>query len=592
MFDSNSIQPQVETMLNCGHWSYDLTTGKVWWSDQVYRIYGYEPGHVEPSYDMAVRAFVDGDREAFEADMARAIEDGTPYKFVRKIKRLDGQVRYIRAYGKPVSNEVGTIVGVVGAIQDVTQEQQRLRKYTEYEQIISDVGEAGNIGYWTLDFVSEQLEWSDQVYRIHGYEPGEVTLTLEKAIEFYHPADQERVAKLVQKSRATGEPFEFHAKIIQKSGLVVEVHSKGHPVGEGTETVGLFGIIQDITEQIGLANQLSMSSYLVENTPEGVVVTNKDGLALWVNKSFQTLTGYGLDDVIGKKPGSLLQGPDTDPDTVKRLGAAIAAGEPVTEEILNYNRFGEPYWIRMSIFPQRDEAGEIIHFMAIEVDITEQVNARLEVSRSNKKLERLNFQLNRQKDAAETFAEGLEETKAALEKQLKRSLELQEQLRQLAHFDELTEIANRRSFLDKAQAERNRAARYGIPLTIALLDIDHFKKVNDTYGHDVGDMVLRQFARRVENQLRVDCDLMGRLGGEEFAVLLPETNLSQAQAVMERVRKAVGDTPLTDKITVTCSIGIAELTDEATIDEVIKNADLSLYEAKRSGRNRVLVQAR
>jgi diguanylate cyclase (GGDEF)-like protein len=165
-----------------------------------------------------------------------------------------------------------------------------------------------------------------------------------------------------------------------------------------------------------------------------------------------------------------------------------------------------------------------------------------------------------------------------------------EALERLATIDGMTGINNRRNFLSLAETEWARFRRYGRPLALLMFDIDHFKSVNDTYGHDVGDEVIKAIADVLQKHKRTS-DIVGRLGGEEFALVLPEATLDSAVAAGERLRKLVADTVIASggtRIPVTISVG-ASLCGAAMagIDELIKTADLALYEAKRSGRNRV-----
>ena len=170
------------------------------------------------------------------------------------------------------------------------------------------------------------------------------------------------------------------------------------------------------------------------------------------------------------------------------------------------------------------------------------------------------------------------------------SLKLMEQeLRKLATTDHLTNIANRRAWFERAEQEFLRFQRYGHPCSILCLDLDHFKQVNDQYGHQVGDEILIDFTNRSQQCIR-DLDYMGRLGGEEFAVLLPETDVDQAEKVsakiQETIRKAY-ETKQGISLLYTVSIGITQFCkDDATFDQALSRADRALYAAKNAGRNR------
>jgi diguanylate cyclase (GGDEF)-like protein len=157
--------------------------------------------------------------------------------------------------------------------------------------------------------------------------------------------------------------------------------------------------------------------------------------------------------------------------------------------------------------------------------------------------------------------------------------------------DELTGLYNRRHFIELAEAEVARARRTGTPLSLAMLDIDHFKAVNDVFGHPVGDLALRELARAMRETLRTS-DVPARIGGEEFVVLLTDTALEGAVAVTERLRERVGRAEVKaggDRVArFTVSGGVAELALGERLDGLLARADEALYRAKEEGRNRTI----
>lgn len=166
-----------------------------------------------------------------------------------------------------------------------------------------------------------------------------------------------------------------------------------------------------------------------------------------------------------------------------------------------------------------------------------------------------------------------------------------DRLEKLADIDELTGVLRRRTFLSRAAAEMQGARREGSPLALVLLDIDHFKSVNDTYGHAAGDTVLEQFARTLALGIRAT-DLVGRVGGEEFAILCRNTTLAQAAALMERLRQSVAEQPtLIDgrDIFSTFSAGVAAMRPEDTLANLMARADAVQYAAKAAGRDRIFL---
>ena len=169
---------------------------------------------------------------------------------------------------------------------------------------------------------------------------------------------------------------------------------------------------------------------------------------------------------------------------------------------------------------------------------------------------------------------------------------LMSRLEYQARTDYLTGLANRRRFLELAEVELVRARRYGNPLSLLMIDIDHFKGINDAHGHQVGDVVLRRLSDECRRLLR-EVDVVGRMGGEEFAILLPETGMEEGFRVAERIRKTISESgvrlsPEEGLLHFSVSVGVTALCSEiADIDALIKDADDALYAAKRQGRNRV-----
>lgn len=162
-------------------------------------------------------------------------------------------------------------------------------------------------------------------------------------------------------------------------------------------------------------------------------------------------------------------------------------------------------------------------------------------------------------------------------------------LREASTHDPLTGLGNRRLLLDSLKDEVERYRRYSRPFCIAMLDIDYFKQVNDQHGHELGDTVLVEISRVLEAEIR-DLDLCGRWGGEEFLIILPETELDKALVVLDRVRNAVSDLNVRvgeEALSVTVSVGVAEYHAGETYSDTINKADALLLKAKRSGRNRL-----
>jgi diguanylate cyclase (GGDEF)-like protein len=165
-------------------------------------------------------------------------------------------------------------------------------------------------------------------------------------------------------------------------------------------------------------------------------------------------------------------------------------------------------------------------------------------------------------------------------------------VQQQANTDDLTGLVNRRRFIETLNSEITRASAFGTPLSVIVTDLDDFKLVNDLFGHHVGDEVLRRFAKLIEGHLR-DVDVPGRLGGEEFAILAPETDAAGATAVAERVRRSLSEMtlPLRETRTITATFGVAQLEEGESGDALLRRADVALYHGKTRGKDTVAVES-
>ena len=176
-----------------------------------------------------------------------------------------------------------------------------------------------------------------------------------------------------------------------------------------------------------------------------------------------------------------------------------------------------------------------------------------------------------------------------------RIIKLEHRILKLASTDALTGVLNRRAFIERAKVEINRAQRASKPLSLILTDIDYFKKVNDNYGHNTGDLVLQRFSEKLSESIR-PYDFAGRYGGEEFVICLPDANDLQARVIAERMRKKVEemkiippDDPQSSGITASFGVASYRLESEDSLDSLTKRADKAMYRAKGEGRNRVCV---
>jgi diguanylate cyclase (GGDEF)-like protein/PAS domain S-box-containing protein len=285
--------------------------------------------------------------------------------------------------------------------------------------------------------------------------------------------------------------------------------------------------------------ELRKLSIAVEQSPSVIVITDTKADIEYINPAFTRSTGYTFEEVKGKNP-RILQSGQTPLKTYKQMWESLVAGKTWRGEFINRRKNGEHYWEYAVIAPIQNAEGMATHYVAIKEDIT---------------------------------------ARKAVEKELEL----------LATTDPLTGLLNRRSFFTEAEKIFARSQHPPYELAVVMLDIDHFKNVNDIYGHQAGDAVLREVAARLLDNLR-PADLIARYGGEEFVVMLPRLPITALAPLANRLNAVVRDTPVlynNQNISVTISIGAAILAPEShSLDELLTQADQAMYQAKQQGRNR------
>lgn len=329
---------------------------------------------------------------------------------------------------------------------------------------------------------------------------------------------------------------------------------------------------EDITArkkaELELARTEKTLRKILDALPVGVWLMDSSGQIVQGNAAGQTIWGgarYVPPEQFGEYRGWWL-------DSGKPIAAdewaaarAIQRGETSIDEEIAIECFdGSRKIILNSAIPLHEDDGRVSGAIIVNQDISARHQAEEELRRAKQELElanrNLELALSREQDAART--------------------------------DELTGLCNRRHFFDLAKQLFEAARRYHRPLSVVMLDLDHFKRINDRFGHQTGDEVLRMLTRTVAPHLRA-ADVFARYGGEEFVLLLPDTDPQRALGFVERIRLAVASQKLETglgAVTITLSAGIAAMSeDDERIDPVIRRADQALYTAKAAGRNRALV---
>lgn len=356
-----------------------------------------------------------------------------------------------------------------------------------------------------------------------------------------HPDEREvgrqRMAALLQ-SQITAVDLERHYWRADQSGFWG--HLKGKRFFDvGGKQLGLVGVIADITERKQAEEEMELASVVYQSSGEAMMVTDADGTIVAVNPAFTQVTGYLPNEVIGRTPQVLRSGRH-DKAFYQSMWKALATTGTWRGEIWDRRKNGEIYPKLLTITTTFNEAGLPLRRVALFYDITDKKKSEEVIWRQ-------------------------------------------------ANFDSLTGLPNRQMFMDRLEQEIKKSHRAALPLALMFLDLDRFKEINDTLGHDMGDMLLKETARRLSSCVR-ESDTVARLGGDEFTIILGELDEIGsveriAQDILRRLAKpfSLGD----ELVYMTTSIGITLYPDDSDrVDALIKHADQAMYAAKALGRNR------
>jgi len=377
---------------------------------------------------------------------------------------------------------------------------------------------------------------SSSASRLIGYTPAE--LVGRDAGDFSADAgDRERMLAALESNGGVLRNYE--SQLVRKDGSRIWVWTNLHYIhDQAGNVVGLEGTSRDVSDIKAAEEDMRKLSGALRQSADAVMITNREGVIEYVNPAFEETTNYPAEDVVGRNPRILNSG-EHDKSYYDALWRTILAGEVFRDVMVNRRRDGSLYYEDKTITPLMDDAGSITHFVSNGKDISEQIQAR-------------------------------------------------ERLQYIAHHDTLTGMPNRTLFLDRAQQVLVRARRHQRLAAGVFLDLDQFKNINDSLGHEVGDKLLVGVAGRLSSHLRSG-DTVARFGGDEFVVLLDDvSSYSDITSVVEKLRRALHTPIAVDGISlhVTVTAGISVFPHDGDDGPaLLKHADNAMYRAKEYGRD-------
>ncbi len=498
-------------------------------SPSVTKLLGYEPEEVLGM--RLAELYVDPDgRDKFLHSLQQG--EGKVQNYEAALRRKDRGVVWVSTNAQYYSDDSGNVLGVEGISRDITAlrraEDARIRLGRLLENSINEV--------YVFDMDSLRFsQVSHGAQQNLGYSQEELhELTPIDIKPEFTRSDFERL--LTPLSRGQAQVI-FETRHRRRDGTTYPVEVRVQLLAEETPPVYL-AVIQDISERKAAQAQMDKLSRALDQSADCVLITDREGIAEYVNPAFEAVTGYGRTEILGRKSNIIKSGKH-DRAFYEDLWSTILSGRVFRDVLINKRKDGTLYYEEKTITPLKDEHGEITHFISTGKDITER-------------------------------------------------MQTQERLQYLAHHDVLTHLPNRALFADRLEHALSRTRKSDRIVAVLFLDLDRFKIINDTLGHEIGDTALRSLSERLLSCVR-ESDTVARLGGDEFAVIMEDMRTTADVAPVARKILDMLSQPFhveDRELYITGSIGISMYpSDGRDAATLLKHADIAMYRAKDLGRN-------
>lgn len=527
---------------NIGTWETDLISNKQIWSKNCIKILGFSSLN-EPSWEELLAIVHPQDRQQV-MDVTR--EHNTKYEVEYRIISGTDDIRWIRLVGQVERDANGKPQIMHGIMQDISNHKYAEIKLLESESRLQEAQNHAGIASWELTRGSETTIWSKQICQLMGLQE-DFQPSPDKPYQLINASDCQAVIDSLQHSFDTGDEHQLEYRIRRHdNGAERWIECRGKAVLDSHGIPEkLTGFIQDITERKQAEHQLRIAATAFESQ-EGIMITDSNNVILQVNKAFTIITGYNAEEAIGNKP-SMLSSEHHDALFYDDMWKEINLTGYWEGEIWNKRNNGEVYPEERTVTAVRDSNDIVANYVVTLTDIT-------------------------------------------LSKQAEQKIEY------LAYYDSLTHLPNRQLMLDRIRHAIVSNTRSDNEAAILFLDLDHFKTLNDTLGHDMGDILLQQVAGRLTECVR-EGDTVSRFGGDEFVVLLEDLSVhpieaaAQVKNIANKILSSI-NRPYqlaSHHYMSSASIGVTLFSNhQSEVSELIKQADIAMYQAKKDGRNALL----
>lgn len=519
-------------------WEFDLKQG----------VFTYVSPHSIPMLGYAVEEWTDldswvgmihpEDREEAYLTCTSETQKCQDHTFEYRMLKKDGSAIWVRDVVSVLPDDEGDPSILSGVIIDIDQLKRQSEVLAQERRTLQTILDNAPLGIWFSDR-EQHMRFVNQPFC------DTIAIPQQKLLEAVHYADilPDDLAPqcLDSDAKALAQDAPYHSiEAFQKEGdkrVILEV-TKVRLRDSENNVQGLVGLAEDVTEKYEIEEWQRQSAAILESTTEGVILTDRSGVIRAINRAFTDITGYSEEEALGKTTALLRSGRHPE-EFYQEMWQSISETGGWRGEIWNRRKNGELYPEWLTISAVKDDQGRVINYVGVFSDIT----------------------------------------------QIKKS---QEELEYQARHDMLTSLPNRISFRDRLTHSMQRARRGDTKVGLLFIDLDHFKNINDSLGHEVGDILLSEVAGRLKGSIR-EIDMVARLGGDEFAVIVEELHdPEQAAYVASKLQQAISK-PFKIRgvdLRVNSSVGISIYPEDGEdAGALLRNADTAMYRAKESGRN-------
>jgi PAS domain S-box-containing protein len=381
--DKHQVQlEKMGALAHIGTWEYDITSSQLFLSNEVYKILELK---ISSSIDMQqfLDFYTDDSRSKMQQALNLAITNDKNFIREAEIETSSGKSKKVRTQGELVVSDSGK--KIFGIIQDISEIRLLDQISHESELTLNQIEEITHIGHWSVNTVDGSIFHSDEIKRIFGYEPSEYALSVEEAINAYHPDDRDEVLRLFNIAVETGEGYEFDLRIVQPGGAIRQVHSKGYTQKDDSgKVIRVYGVFQDITHHKEtedalvksnneLNNSLSLYHDLVETSQDLIWQCDHEGKYTYLNPAWTEVLGYEIEEMLGR-PFSIFQAPEQAEKDMREFHTLMKGNTIKGLETIHLHKSGKKVRLVFNAKFLKDKDGNIAGTRGTAYDVTERYN--------------------------------------------------------------------------------------------------------------------------------------------------------------------------------------------------------------------------